>query len=182
MKLYTRTGDHGQTSLLGGSRVAKHDIRIEAYGTVDELNSWLGLLRDQIPDDHEISTLIGIQEDLFVIGSHLASEPSKANIKIPDLPADAAERLEREMDRMEEAVPALRSFILPGGHVVVSHCHIARCICRRAERRVIALGDAHPPAYTDIIRYLNRLSDYLFMLARFESQRLGVAETPWNPR
>lgn len=180
MKIYTKTGDKGTTSLLGGSRVPKHHLRIEAYGTVDELNSWLGLLRDQPLDDHVITFLIGIQERLFTIGSLLAVEPGRENIKLPALSPDDVAILEKEVDRMSDELPPLRSFILPGGHAIVSYIHIARCVCRRGERIVTHLAE-ESSVNEEIIRYLNRLSDYLFVLARFAGSRLNVAETPWVP-
>ena len=180
MKIYTKTGDKGMTSLLGGSRVPKHHLRIEAYGTVDELNSWIGLLRDQQVDDHTITVLLSVQDRLFTIGSHLAMEPSKNNIKLPELSADDISRLEMEMDRMTEELTPLKSFILPGGHFVISYMHIARCVCRRAERIATHLAE-ESAVNEEIIKYLNRLSDYLFVVARFTGMRLNVADTPWSP-
>ena len=141
MKIYTKTGDKGQTSLIGGTRVPKHHLRIEAYGTVDELNSWIGLLRDHPIGDHTITMLIDIQDRLFTIGSLLASDPEKGKMKLPELHLSDIEELEKEIDRMDEALPALKSFILPGGHPVVSYIHIARCVCRRCERLVTHLSE-----------------------------------------
>ena len=181
MKIYTKTGDKGQTSLIGGTRVPKHHLRIEAYGTVDELNSWIGLIRDQQIDDHSITSLIEIQDRLFTIGSLLAEDPEGSRMELPVLQEDDVAFLEREIDRMEEAMPALRSFILPGGHPVVSYTHLARCVCRRCERVVTHLSE-NSSVDQKILVYLNRLSDYLFVLGRFLGQSLNVAETPWFPR
>ncbi len=188
-KIYTKTGDKGQTSLIGGTRVPKHHIRIEAYGTVDELNSYIGLIRDQSIDEHGKKMLIEIQDRLFTIGSSLASDPEKSRtrgeqgrtMKIPDLKEEDVTLLEQEMDKMNEVLPEMRSFILPGGHTTVSFCHIARCVCRRAERLTTHLSENSYVA--DIItKYLNRLSDYLFVLSRKFSQDLHAQEIPWKPR
>jgi cob(I)alamin adenosyltransferase len=181
MKIYTKTGDKGQTSLLGGTRVPKHHLRIEAYGTVDELNSWIGLIRDQPIDDHSITSLIEIQDRLFTIGSLLAEDPEGSRMELPPLQEDDVLFLEKEIDRMEEALPSLRSFILPGGNTVVSYAHIARCVCRRCERVVTHLGE-ESTIDLRILVYINRLSDYLFVLSRFFGQSFNVAETPWFPR
>ncbi len=181
MKIYTKTGDKGQTSLIGGTRVPKHHIRIEAYGTVDELNSWVGLLRDTVNDDSVKTLLTEIQDRLFTIGSLLASDPEKSKMKLPELHDDDVTRLEKEIDAIDQVVPPMKSFVLPGGHPIVSHCHITRCICRRAERHTIHLSEGHPVADI-IVQYLNRLSDYLFMLARKLSHDLGAEEIPWKPR
>lgn len=180
MKIYTKTGDKGETSLLGGTRVSKSHIRIEAYGNVDELNSHVGLLRDQLLPQHDIQILLEIQDRLFTIGSLLAAD-TKLKMKIPGLfPADVT-FLEKEIDKMNEILPEMRSFILPGGHQVVSFCHIARCICRRAERAVISLALEEQVGELVII-YLNRLSDYLFVLARKLTVHFSGTETPWKPR
>lgn len=180
MKIYTKKGDAGETSLLGGKRVSKNNIRIEAYGTVDELNSWIGLIRASGMDQHTSEVLISIQEQLFVIGALMASDPEKTTIKTPELKEEDILRLEDEMDSMNENLPELRSFMLPGGHRDVSHCHIARCVCRRAERMAVALqqeGDT-----SDIsVKYLNRLSDYLFVLARMFAHDLNVKDVVWEP-
>lgn len=181
MKIYTRTGDKGETSLLGGTRVPKHHLRIEAYGTVDELNSWIGLLRDQPIDDHSITVLLEIQDRLFTIGSALACDPVKSKMKLPELEISDVELLEAEMDKMESQLPELRSFVLPGGHQAVSFTHIARCVCRRGERIVNHLSQ-ESPVNELIVVYLNRLSDYLFMLGRMIAFQLNVAETPWQPK
>lgn len=181
MKVYTKKGDRGETSLIGGTRVPKNHIRIEAYGTVDELNSAIGLIRDQDIDASIKTVLIEIQDRLFTLGSLLAEDPGKSKMKLPQLAEDDVLLLETEIDRMHEVLPEMRSFVLPGGHQTVSFCHLARCICRRAERQVITL-DTVAEVSTLIIRYLNRLSDYLFMLSRQLTQDLGAEETPWNPR
>jgi cob(I)alamin adenosyltransferase len=180
-KIYTKTGDKGETSLIGGTRVPKHHARIEAYGTVDELNSHIGLLRDQAIDNHSIFILLEIQDRLFTIGSSLASDPEKSKMKIPELKEDDVLLLEHEIDKMNEILPEMRSFILPGGHTTVSYCHIARCVCRRAERATILLSES---SYVNdlVIKYLNRLSDYLFVLSRKLTKDLNASEVPWKPR
>ncbi|MBN8697450.1 MAG: cob(I)yrinic acid a,c-diamide adenosyltransferase [Bacteroidetes bacterium] len=180
-KVYTKTGDKGQTSLIGGTRVPKHHIRIETYGTVDELNSYIGLIRDQEIDPSAKQVLVEIQDRLFTIGSSLASDPEKSKMKIPDLKEEDILFLEKEIDKMDEKLPEMRSFVLPGGHTTVSFCHIARCVCRRAERLTIQLSES---SFVDelVIKYLNRLSDYLFVLSRKLSQDLNAEEIPWKPR
>lgn len=180
-KIYTKTGDKGQTSLIGGTRVPKHHIRIEAYGTVDELNSHIGLIRDQHIDEHHKQILIEIQDRLFTIGSSLASDPEKSKMKIPDLKEEDIALLEKEMDKMNETLPEMRSFVLPGGHTTVSFCHIARCVCRRAERLTIHLSE-NSFVSDLVVKYLNRLSDYLFMLSRQLTLDLHAQEIPWKPR
>ena len=180
-KIYTKTGDKGQTSLIGGTRVPKHHIRIESYGTVDELNSYIGLVKDQQIDAHSQAMLQEIQDRLFTIGSSLASDPEKSKMKIPDLKEEDVTLLEKEMDKMDEFLPEMRSFVLPGGHTTVSYCHIARCICRRAERNTIHLAEENFVAPL-VVQYLNRLSDYLFVLSRFLTYQLNAKETPWKPR
>ncbi len=181
MKIYTKTGDTGKTSLFGGTRVSKANERLEAYGTVDELNSYIGLLRDIQTNVQRQTLLIEIQDRLFTIGAHLASDEKSKMNKVPDVVEADITLLETEMDAMDATLPEMTSFVLPGGHVHVSYCHIARCVCRRTERLVIKLAETTsvPPI---IIRYLNRLSDYLFVLARKMSEELGANETPWNPR
>jgi cob(I)alamin adenosyltransferase len=180
MKIYTKTGDKGTTSLIGGTKVVKSHLRIEAYGTVDELNSYIGLCRDLLTDQASRATLLEIQDRLFTIGSSLACDPAKEpKMQIPDLKETDITFLENEIDRMNEDIPAMKSFILPGGHSTVSHIHIARCICRRAERCVVRLESEATPV---IIKYLNRLSDHLFVLARFTSHQLKTDEIPWKPR
>ena len=165
MKIYTKTGDSGTTSLLGGARVSKAHVRIEAYGTVDELNSYIGLLGDQLVNDSRKSFLKSIQDRLFTLGAELATEPGKDKIVKPDLYETDIEKLEKAIDEMNDSLAQLKSFVLPGGHQSVSFCHIARCVCRRAERITIALNEDQP---VDVltIKYLNRLSDYLFVLGR----------------
>lgn len=183
LKIYTKTGDKGQTSLIGGTRVPKHHIRIESYGTVDELNSHIGLIRDQQIDEHSKSILIEIQDRLFTIGSSLASDPEKSKMKIPDLKEEDITLLEQEIDKMNETLPEMKSFVLPGGHTTVSYCHIARCVCRRAERLTIHLSESSSGAVAElVIKYLNRLSDYLFVLSRKLSMDLKATEIPWKPR
>lgn len=181
MKIYTKTGDKGQTSLIGGTRVPKHHTRIEAYGTVDELNSYIGLVRDQQIDLYSKELLIEIQDRLFTIGSSLASDPKKSKMKIPDLKEEDIILLEKEIDKMNETLPEMRSFVLPGGHTTVSFCHIARCVCRRAERNIIHLSETSFVAEL-VIKYLNRLSDYLFVLSRKIAHDLNTSEIPWKPR
>ena len=181
MKIYTKTGDKGQTSLFGGKRVPKHDVRIEAYGTVDELNSYIGLIRDQEIDKKSIDTLIEIQDRLFTVGSILATEPGNIKVKVPQLHEEDISLLENEIDKMNEDLPEMRSFVLPRGHTIVSYCHITRCICRRAERIVSQLSEIEQ---VDIIvlQYLNRLSDYLFVLARKIVVDKAVDEVLWKAR
>ena len=181
-KIYTKTGDKGTTGLYGGARIPKFHIRIESYGTVDELNAHLGLLRDQITDSEDQNTIEIIQNRLFTIGSNLASDPTK-EIKTPDLTTDDISLLENGIDNIDAIVPPLKNFILPGGHVAVSQTHVCRCVCRRAERLVVALSETEPDTVPAIlVVYLNRLSDYLFMLGRKLSHDLGVPETPWITR
>ncbi len=167
--------------MFGGKRVSKSDLRIETYGTVDELNAYIGLLRDQSVNSIRKEVLIEIQDRLFTIGSILATEPANTKVKLPALREEDVAFLEKQIDGMEEALPPMRSFVLPGGHQSVSFCHIARTVCRRAERHVIALHAAEP-VDTMVIKYLNRLSDYLFVLSRKMAQELGAEETPWKPR
>lgn len=182
MKVYTKTGDKGKTSLIGGTRVAKNNARIEAYGTVDELNSWIGMVRDHLDVEPWIALLIEVQDRLFTIGSSLATDPNKnPRTKLPDLLETDVERLENEIDALNDTLPEMKSFILPGGHPSVSNCHVARTICRRAERRTIELGENEFVAPL-VQQYLNRLSDYLFVLARAVSQHYQANETPWKPR
>jgi cob(I)alamin adenosyltransferase len=177
-KVYTKTGDKGQTSLIGGTRLPKHHIRIEAYGTVDELNSHIGLLRDVITDTDTNALLISIQDRLFTIGSHLAADPVKNKMKLPPILEEDVVALEKAIDAINEQVPEMKSFVLPGGHVHVSYCHIARCVCRRAERSVLRLADNEPVEEIHP-KYLNRLSDYLFMLSRWLTVKLNATEIPW---
>ncbi len=187
MKIYTRTGDEGMTALFGGTRVPKHHIRIQSYGTVDELNSWLGLIRDQNIDKAYKEVLMKVQKDLFTIGAILATDPEKAILKsgkerlnIPKISAEDISFLEQEMDRMDEKLPEMTHFILPGGHPAVSYCHIARTVCRRAERMTVLLHEKQPFA-TEVLSYMNRLSDYLFVLSRAVSTDLDAEEIKWIP-
>lgn len=181
MKIYTKTGDAGITALFGGKRVSKSNLRIESYGTVDELNSWIGLVRDSMRDTHTRNILKNIQDRLFTLGATLAADPEKPKLKKPDLHEADIEMLEHEMDKMSEVLPPLQSFILPGGHPVVSYCHVARCVCRRAERGVVALGETENIEPL-LVKYLNRLSDYLFVLARWTGKQFGASEITWEPR
>lgn len=181
-KIYTKTGDQGKTSLIGGKKISKADLRIESYGTVDELNSYVGLCKDLLQDDTGIKTLQEIQDRLFTIGAELACDPDKATkVSIPDLHESDIELLEKEIDNMEATLEPLKTFILPGGHPTVSHLHITRTVCRRAERCCVRLaGETHVDPI--VIKYLNRLSDYLFVLARYSGHLLKVADIPWKPR
>ena len=181
MKIYTKTGDKGTTALFTGKRVPKHHIRIESYGTIDELNSFLGLLRDQDMDGHTKDVLSLIQNKLFTVGAILATEPNKENrLKIPRISDGDIHLLEKEMDQMNEELPEMTHFILPGGHTTVSYCHIARTVCRRAERMVSYLNE-NDPVPENLLSYINRLSDYLFVLARKLSKDLQAEEVKWIP-
>src|SRR5688572_23847927 len=180
MKIYTKTGDQGTTALFGGKRVSKGDLRIDAYGTVDELNSFIGLVRDQEVNQKRKEILIPIQNSLFIIGAILGTEPGNTKLKIPSLSEDNLVFLEKQIDAMEAELQPLRFFILPGGHVSVSFCHVARTVCRRAERLTTALHDQEKIDML-VLKYLNRLSDYLFVLSRKMSQELGAEEMPWKP-
>lgn len=188
MKIYTKTGDKGTTALFGGSRVPKHHIRIESYGTVDELNSHIGLIRDQNINENFKDVLINIQDKLFTIGAVLATDPEKAILKngkerlaIEKIKSDDIELLEQEMDTMNKTLAPMTHFVLPGGHQTVSFCHIARCVCRRAERLATALNEIDP-IETNTLMYLNRLSDYLFVLARKLTYDLQANEIKWIPK
>ena len=181
MKIYTKTGDKGTTALFGGKRVSKADLRIDTYGTVDELNSYIGLVRDQPVNASRKNVLVEIQDRLFTIGSILATEPGNTKVKVPSLSESDITLLEKEIDTMDAQLPPMKSFVLPGGHQSVSFCHVARTVCRRAERLVIAL-DAEEKVDGLVVQYLNRLSDYLFMLSRKMTAELGAEETPWKPR
>lgn len=181
MKIYTKNGDKGTTSLIGGTRVLKHSLRIESYGTVDELNSYIGLIRDQAIDEKYKTQLLEIQDRLFTIGSSLAADPEKSKMRLPDLIESDVQFLEDNMDEMDEQLPELRFFILPGGNTIVSYCHLARCVCRRAERITTNL-DEHEFVAPIVMQYLNRLSDYLFVLGRKVAHDLGVEEQAWRPR
>ena len=183
MKIYTKTGDSGNTSLIGGTKVPKNDIRIETYGTTDELNSWIGLVGDQLNDASIKQMLHEIQDRIFTIGSSLATDADKEpKMKLPDLREEDISYLEKNIDEMTAQLPAMKSFILPGGHTTVSSIHIARCVCRRAERLAVAMKEHELFIDERIIRYLNRLSDYLFTLARFVARQLGAEEIAWKPR
>jgi len=180
MKIYTKKGDKGETSLIGGKRVKKSHTRLHAYGTVDELNSYVGMLRDQIEIDNIRAELLEIQDRLFTLGSQLAATPD-SKMELPTLDEFDIKSLEKSIDKMNEQLPEMRSFVLPGGHEIVSLCHISRTICRRAERWTIAVNeDEMVPHF--IPAYLNRLSDYFFVLARYMSKILNVSENPWTPR
>jgi cob(I)alamin adenosyltransferase len=181
MKIYTKTGDKGFTSLIGGTRVPKSHIRIESYGTVDELNSYIGLIIDQDIAVRDRKILKEVQDRLFTIGSSLASDPEKSRMIIPDLNLDDIELLETEMDKMNEQLPELRHFILPGGSNAISYCHIARCVCRRAERITVQLAE-ESTVDEKVTIYLNRLSDYLFTLARKIGDDNKIPENQWIPR
>lgn len=181
MKIYTKTGDQGTTALFGGKRVSKADLRIDTYGTVDELNSWIGLLRDQEVNFKRKDFLVNIQDRLFTIGSILATEPGNTKVKIPALSSDDVQSLEKAIDDMDAQLPPMKSFILPGGHQSVSFCHVARTVCRRSERLVIALNQQES-VEAIVIQYLNRLSDYLFVLSRKMALELGIEDTPWKPK
>ncbi|SMG10621.1 cob(I)yrinic acid a,c-diamide adenosyltransferase [Arenibacter troitsensis] len=187
MKIYTKTGDDGTTGLFGGTRVPKHHIRIESYGTLDELNSWVGLIRDQPIGESSKKILIKIQEKLFTIGALLAIDPKKEKLKsgkdrlnIPKIDTDDIDLLEKEIDLMEQQLPPMTHFILPGGHTTVSYCHIGRTICRRAERLVSQLNDFEP-VDPILLTYINRLSDFLFVLARKLSYDVEAEEIKWIP-
>jgi cob(I)alamin adenosyltransferase len=188
MKIYTKTGDKGTTALFGGTRVPKHHIRIESYGTIDELNSHIGLIRDQSIDPIHKITLMEIQDRLFTVGAILATDPEKAILKngkarlnIPKISDSDIKRLEDSMDSMNTSLPEMTHFVLPGGHQTVSFCHIARCVCRRAERLASHLNDLEP-FQPETLMYINRLSDYLFVLARKLSYDLQAEEVKWIPK
>ena len=180
MKIYTKKGDNGTTQLIGGKRVSKSHTRIEAYGTIDELNSYMGLLRDQNISNSIIEKIIQIQDRLFTIGALLASEDTSNKMNLPLISENDVELLENEIDKMNEKLPEMRHFILPGGHTTVSYCHIARCVCRRAERLTVDI-QSEVLQFELILKYLNRLSDYLFVLSRHLTQILEAKEIPWKP-
>jgi cob(I)alamin adenosyltransferase len=182
-KIYTKTGDKGTTALIGGVRVPKNDLRIECYGTVDELNSYIGVVRDAASNEEVSAWLREIQDRLFTIGSELAKAPEKSvKMALPDLHAEDIVWLEHRMDSMNEGLPEMRHFILPGGCLSASHAHVARCICRRAERLCVSLEEASGSVPQLIIPYLNRLSDFLFVLCRYLTHKAAGEETPWRPR
>ena len=183
-KIYTKTGDDGTTALIGGTRIAKNNIRIEAYGTVDELNSWVGIVADLLDEkSHEKNILKEIQNRLFTAGSSLACDPNKeTKMLIPDLHADDILLLEKEIDRMDESLPTLKNFVLPGGNIIASNAHVARCVCRRAERICVAIVQEGDVVEAIVIQYLNRLSDYLFALSRYILHEQKGEETIWKVR
>lgn len=182
-RIYTKTGDKGTTSLIGGSRISKGSLRIATYGAVDTLNSYIGWVSDLQKEKEILSLIHEIQDRLFTIGSLLAADPEKEiKMSLPGLKQEDIALLEKAIDKMNEAIPPLRSFVLPGGHVAVSACHIARCHCREAERLCVALYEEEKKGEALIIPYLNRLSDYLFMLSRYTAVKLNIKETPWKPR
>jgi len=181
VKIYTKTGDEGTTALFGGKRVSKADLRIDTYGTIDELNSYIGLVRDQPVNQNRKEILIEVQDRLFTIGSILATEPGNTKVKIPALAPSDITQLEQEIDAMDTQLPPMKFFVLPGGHPSVSFGHVARTVCRRAERLTIALNQ-HEKVDPLVIQYLNRLSDYLFVLCRSMAHELQIEETAWKPR
>ena len=183
IKIYTKTGDLGTTSLIGGTKVPKSHIRIDTYGTVDELNSWIGVVSDYTPDEQIKAVLKEIQDRLFTVGSSLACDPDKEPLmKIPDLKESDIEFLEQQIDQMNTQLPAMKFFVLPGGHLAISQSHVARCVCRRAERCCVNMQEQDIFVEPLVIKYLNRLSDYLFVLSRYLGHQMGVAEIPWKPR
>ncbi len=181
MKIYTKKGDDGKTSLIGGKRVSKAEIRIEAYGTVDELNSYIGWVRTLSSRKEQNNILIEIQDRLFTIGSYLASDPEKSKMKLPELIESDVTFLENRIDEMNNELMEMKSFILPGGHPAVSCCHVARCVCRRAERVTVLLS-INETIDKLVIVYLNRLSDFLFVLSRILSKDFQAEEIPWKAR
>jgi cob(I)alamin adenosyltransferase len=182
-KIYTKTGDKGTTSLIGGTKVSKSHIRIESYGTIDELNSWIGVVADHTPDNNTKKVLKEIQDRLFTIGSSLACDPEKEpQLKLPDLKEDDVNFLEKEIDKMNESLEPMKSFILPGGAPVVSFAHVTRCVCRRAERICVAMQYENMEIEPLIIKYLNRLSDYLFIAARYLGHLINAEEIKWKAR
>ena len=187
MKIYTKTGDNGTTALFGGTRVKKYNLRIESYGTVDELNSYIGLIKDQEISENIKKTLLKIQNELFTLGAMLATpleeeilKNGKERLDIPKINEKSILFLEKDIDFMEQDLSQMTHFILPGGHQSVSFCHIARCVCRRAERLSVELNEEEN-INNDILKYLNRLSDYLFVLARKLSKDLSIEEIKWIP-
>ena len=181
MKIYTKKGDSGETSLIGGTRVRKDHLRVEAYGAVDELNSWLGLIASGPLPEGQAALLLSVQEQLFTVGASLAADPEHSHMALPDLRDQDVVAMEKAIDQMEESLKPLQNFVLPGGHPAVAQVHVARCVCRRTERAVVHL-DGLSAVDNRIPAYLNRLSDYLFVLGRALAQFLGVDEIPWKPR
>ena len=183
IRIYTKTGDEGKTQLIGGTKVPKSHLRIESYGTVDELNAHIGLASDLMTDLHIKNMLKEVQDRLFTVGSSLACDPDKEPmLRIPDLKDSDVELLEKEIDKMEAELPPMKSFILPGGHAAVSTLHICRCVCRRTERICVFLQESNMHVEPLVIKYLNRLSDYLFVLSRYVAMHLKAPEVPWRPR
>ena len=180
MKIYTKTGDKGQTSLFGGSRVSKDDSRVEAYGTIDELNSNIGRLICFVKEVKILDFLQKVQSDLFVLGALVAADPSKANLKLPQLKTDVIQEIELEIDRMDSYLEPLKYFVLPGGSLSIAEGHVCRTVCRRAERRLVTLSQL-VAIQPDLIIYLNRLSDYFFTLSRYLAYLEGILEKPWVP-
>ncbi len=181
MKIYTKTGDKGTTSLVGGKRVSKTHPRVEAYGTIDELISYIGLLRDIDISEADVKTLLEIQDRLMVCSTILANDMEDEDLKLPEMKPEDTIYLEQEIDRMEKNLNPLTSFVLPGGHMTVSYCHIARNVCRRAERDVLRITDSVKNIDL-VLKYLNRLSDYLFVFSRKIASDLGVEEIAWKPK
>jgi cob(I)alamin adenosyltransferase len=182
-KIYTKTGDLGNTSLIGGTRVPKSHLRIESYGTVDELNSFIGFLDDQLTDVRSKNILKEVQDRLFTIGSSLACDPDKEpKMKLPDLKEEDILLLESEIDEMNKALPPMKSFVLPGGSMAISSAHIARCVCRRAERNCVNMHEHEMFIDPLVVKYLNRLSDHLFVLARYIAHQTGIKESEWKAR
>ena len=181
MKIYTKTGDKGQTGLIGGNRVSKNDLRINAYGTVDELNAHVGLLRDLVEDEQVKLNLLEIQDRLFTAGSLLAVGEKGTKMKLPKLYKENINILESWIDSMDKSLPQMKTFVLPGGHVTVSTCHITRTVCRRAERLIVELSDEVEVSEL-VVAYFNRLSDYFFTLSRKLTMDLNAEETPWIPK
>lgn len=181
MKIYTKKGDKGETGLIGGVRVSKNDLRINAYGTVDELNAHIGMLRDSISNNEFEMQLLDIQDRLFTAGSLLAVGEKGTSMKLPELMESDIKMLETWIDKMDQSLPEMKTFVLPGGHLTVSKCHIARTVCRRAERIIVELSN-RVNIDSVILSYFNRLSDYLFTLSRKLSADLNATESPWVPK
>ncbi|MBK7811904.1 MAG: cob(I)yrinic acid a,c-diamide adenosyltransferase [Saprospiraceae bacterium] len=180
MKIYTKTGDKGQTALFGGKRVYKDDIRVEAYGCLDELNSHVGMLRALMASGFPDEILAMVQNDLFIMGSHIATDPEKKNLKLPPIREDSIQQLEQGIDQMELTLEPLKNFILPGGSTAIAQAHICRTVCRMTERRVVSLSKEENVEPTIII-YLNRLSDFFFVVSRYIAHQTGVKDILWIP-
>jgi cob(I)alamin adenosyltransferase len=182
MKIYTKTGDKGETSLLGGQRVRKDNIRLEAYGTIDELNSFIGMLRNFVPDDYDKNLICFIQNRLFDVGAFLAAEEENAEYPLPQLRSikdEDIKMLEQAIDRFDSSLPKLTNFVIPAGSEIISWCNICRTVCRRAERRIISIEDKDKK-YDGIIIFINRLSDLLFVMGRKYAYDNNVDEILWN--